>query len=198
MRKSEGGLFVEKVLSSSLDLWSVSGDWISGSIQSRQSIWSREAGNLSSREAQGLGGSYCSSQHQLLVVSLVAQCKEFLKSIALGFQIFVCYILYIHQRTLLQYRVSTGGYIWHLCFPPWQRLIVIFWQSSHKGPKATVNCVNSQLTLGDIAEWRSACVECAYMVECVEAEKQAGIEKKGIWRRLNREEEERTNKKAKE
>ena len=54
---------------------------------------------------------------------------------------------------------------------------MIFWHGSHKGPKATVNCANSQLTLDDTAERKSACVEHAYMVECVKAEKQAGMGK---------------------
>lgn len=36
---------------------------------------------------------------------------RFLKSIALGFQIFVCCVLCVHRRTLLQYCVSTGSNI---------------------------------------------------------------------------------------
>lgn len=162
-------------------LWThgmLSGDWISGSIQSHQSVWSREAEDLSSREGQGLGGSYCSNTALVIWGQAAGTVQEVLKSVALGFQIFVCCILYICQRTSLQYCVSTDSCIWHLCFPPWQWLIVFFWHSSPKGPKARVNGVNSQLTLDDIAERKSACVEHAYMVECVKAEKQAGMGEK--------------------
>lgn len=42
----------------------------------------------------------------------------FLKSTALGFQIFVCCVLCVHQRTLLQYCVSTGSSNLTLMFSP--------------------------------------------------------------------------------
>lgn len=48
--------------------------------------------------------------------------------------------------------------------------LMIFWPGAYTGPKATVNCANSQVALDDTAERRSVHVKHAYVMECVEAE----------------------------
>lgn len=90
---------------------------------------------------------------------------RFLKSIALGFQFFVCCVLCVHQRTLLQYCVSTGSNIWHWCFPSWFFGLVLLTQDQK--PQLTVN---SQVALDDTAERKTVHVKQAYVMECVEAE----------------------------
>lgn len=48
---------------------------------------------------------------------------------------------------------------------------MIFWpDAAYTGPKATVNCVNSQVALDDTAERKTVHVKQAYVMECVEAE----------------------------
>lgn len=49
--------------------------------------------------------------------------------------------------------------------------LMIFWPgAAYTGPKATVNCVNSQVALDDTAERKTVHVKQAYVMECVEAE----------------------------
>lgn len=45
-----------------------------------------------------------------------------------------------------------------------------FWPGSYTGPKATVNCINSQVALDDTAERKNIHIKHAYVVESVEAE----------------------------
>lgn len=67
------------------------------------------------------------------------------------------------------------NFITILCFHRQQYLtlmfsLMIFWPGAYTGPKATVNCANSQVALDDTAERRSVHVKHAYVMECVEAE----------------------------